>query len=141
MKEPKYFELSEFLKSETAQVLNINNFPSWEDVERMKRFAVETLDPIRSHWGQALLISSGYRVPELNIAVGGSPTSDHMNGLAVDIKLPHSSRKKLVELYTLIVYLTEQGTINIDQIIFYRRKGIIHIGVGERLRKQFIVKP
>ena len=141
MKNPKYFQLSEFLESETAQVLNINNFPTWEEVECMKQFAINTLDVIRSRWGQALLISSGFRVPELNIAVGGSITSDHMNGLAVDIKLPHSSRKKLVELYTLIVYLTEQGIINIEQVIFYHKKGIIHIRVGERRRKQFIVKP
>lgn len=140
MKEPKYFQLSEFLKSETAMTLGIENFPTWEEVERMKKFANEVLDVIRSHWGQPLLLSSGYRVPALNTAVGGSPTSDHQNGLAVDIKLPTWSKRKLSELYNLIYEMTEQGTIEIDQIIYYRGKKIIHIGIGERLRKQFIVK-
>ena len=88
---PKYFELSEFLKSETALTLGIENIPSWEDVERLKSFAVNTLDIIRLRWGEPLLVSSGYRVPQLNVAVGGSPTSDHMNGLAVDLKLPFPS--------------------------------------------------
>lgn len=140
MKEPKYFQLSEFLESETAMTLGIENFPSWEEVECMKKFANEVLDVIRSHWGEALLISSGYRVPDLNIAVGGSPTSDHVNGLAVDIKLVGYSTKRIIELYHLIVYLTEKGVIDVDQVIFYRKKRIIHIGVGDRLRKQFIVK-
>lgn len=140
MKEPKYFQLSEFLESETAMTLGIENFPSWDEVERMKKFTNEVLDVIRSHWGQPLLLSSGYRVPALNAAVGGSPTSDHQNGLAVDIKLPTWSKRKLSELYHLIYEMTEQGTIEIDQVIYYRGKKIIHIGVGERLRKQFIVK-
>lgn len=120
--------------------LGIENFPSWDEVTIMKKFANEVLDVIRSHWGQPLLLSSGYRVPTLNAAVGGSPTSDHQNGLAVDIKLPTWSKRKPSELYHLIYELTEQGVIEIDQVIYYRGKKIIHIGIGERLRKQFIVK-
>lgn len=140
MNEPKYFQLSEFLESETAMTLGIENFPSWSEVERMKKFANEVLDVIRSHWGQPLLVSSGYRVPELNVAVGGSPTSDHQNGLAVDVKLPSWSKRKISELYHLIYELTEKGVIEIDQVIYYRNKKIIHIGVGKKLRRQFIVK-
>lgn len=140
MNEPKYFQLSEFLESETAMTLGIENFPSWSEVERMKKFASEVLDVIRSHWGQSLLVSSGYRVPELNVAVGGSPTSDHQNGLAVDIKLPSWSKRKISELYHLVYELTEKGIVEIDQVIYYRSKKIIHIGVGEKLRRQFIVK-
>ena len=140
MNEPKYFQLSEFLESETAMTLGIENFPSWDEVERMKKFTNEVLDVIRSHWGQPLLLSSGYRVPALNAAVGGSPTSDHQNGLAVDIKLPTWSKRELSELYHLIYEMTEQGTIEIDQVIYYRSKKIIHIGVGEKLRRKFIVK-
>lgn len=138
---PKYFELSEFLTSETALTLGIENLPSWDDVERLKSFAVNTLDVIRLKWGQPLLVSSGYRVPQLNVAVGGSPTSDHQNGLAVDLKLPTTCKKRLLDLYLLIDDMVEQGIIDIDQVIYYRSKKIIHIGVGERLRKQFIVKP
>lgn len=140
MENPKYFELTEFLKSETAVAHGIENLPSWEIVDALQKFAVGTLDPIRVRWGQALIVSSGYRVPELNAIVGGSATSDHMEGLAVDIKLPSWSKRKLSELFHLIKEMVEEGEIDIDQVIYYRKKKIIHIGVGGRLRQQFIVK-
>lgn len=140
MKKPKYFELSEFLKSETAMTLGIENYPTWEEIECMKNFAVEVLDFIRDKWGQPLLVSSGYRVPQLNAAVGGAPTSDHQNGLAVDLMLPSWSKRKPSELYHLIYDMTEKGLIEIDQAIYYRNKKIVHIGIGKKLRRQFIVK-
>lgn len=140
MRTSKYFELSEFLSSETALILGIENLPSWEEVERMKTFAIEVLDVIREKWGQPLLVSSGFRVPLLNVAVGGTPTSDHQDGLAVDLKLISWSKRKPSELYNLIYEMTERGEIEIDQVIYYRNKRIIHIGIGEKLRKQFIVK-
>lgn len=140
MKDPKYFELTELLKSETAVAYGIENLPTWEIVETLKRFVLNTLDPIRIKWGQALIVSSGYRVPELNIIVGGSATSDHQEGLAVDLKLPSWSKRKLSELFNLIQEMVESGEIDIDQVIYYRKKKIIHIGAGEKLRKQFIVK-
>lgn len=140
MENPKYFELTEFLKSETAVAHGIENLPSWEIVDALQKFAVGTLDPIRVRWGQALIVSSGYRVPELNAIVGGSATSDHMEGLAVDIKLPSWSKRKLSELFHLVQEMVEEGEIDIDQVIYYRKKKIIHIGVGGRLRQQFIVK-
>lgn len=140
MKNPKYFELTELLKSETAVAYGIENLPTWEIVETLKRFVSNTLDPIRIKWGQALIVSSGYRVPELNIIVGGSVTSDHQEGLAVDLKLPSWSKRKLSELFHLIQEMVESGEIDIDQVIYYRKKKIIHIGAGEKLRKQFIVK-
>ena len=140
MNNPKHFELTELLKSETAVAHGIENLPTWEIVETLKKFVLNTLDPIRIKWGQALIVSSGYRVPELNVIVGGSPTSDHPEGLAVDIKLPSWSKRKLLDLFILIQIMAESGEIDIDQVIFYRKKKIIHIGAGEKLRKQFIVK-
>lgn len=140
MEKPKYFKLSEFLKSDTAIALGIENFPNWDDVETMARFATDVLDVVRKKWGQPLIISSGYRVPPLNVAVGGSPTSDHQDGLAVDLKLPAWSTRKISDLYHLLNDMVEEGEIEIDQVIYYRKKKIIHIGAGERVRKQFIVK-
>lgn len=140
MEKPKYFELTELLKSETAVAHGIENLPTWEIVETLKRFVSNTLDPIRIKWGQPLIVSSGYRIPELNVMVGGSVTSDHLEGLAVDITLPSWSKRKLLELFILIQVMVDNGEIDIDQVIYYRKKKIIHIGAGEKLRKQFIVK-
>lgn len=140
MKESKYFKLEELLKSETALTAQIENLPSWADVENLQKLATLVLDPIRQAWGQPLFITSGFRSPQLNVAVGGVPTSAHLDGCAADIVLPSWSAKKMVELFTLIGNLVDNGDIDIDQVIFYRKKKMIHISNDLPCRKQFIVK-
>ena len=140
MKESKYFKLEELLKSDVALVERIENLPSWADISCLNRLAVNVLDPIRQAWGQPLLVTSGFRSPQLNVAVGGVPTSHHMEGYAVDITIPYWSTKKIGELYNLIQEMVERGDIDIDQVIYYRKKKIIHISNYTILRKQFIVK-
>lgn len=140
MKKSKYFKLEELLKSDKALEAQIENLPSWTDIENLSDLAVLVLDPIREAWGQPLIVSSGFRSPKLNVAVGGVPTSAHMEGCAVDIVLPSWSAKKMVELFSLIGSLTDNGIIDIDQVIFYRKKKMIHISNDLPCRKQFIVK-
>ena len=140
MKNSKYFKLEELLGSDTALALNIENLPSRSIVENLRVLAVSALDPIREAWGQPLVVNSGYRSPQLNAAVGGVPTSAHMDGCAVDIALCHWSTRKVSELYKLIADLAENGVIDIDQVIYYRKKKIVHISNDLPCRKQFIVK-
>lgn len=140
MKKSKYFKLEELLKSDTALTAQIENLPSWEDVENLNYLAVSVLDPIRESWGQSLIVTSGFRSPKLNAAVGGVPTSAHMIGGAVDLVLPRWSNRKMSELYNLIYSLVESGVIVIDQVIYYRKKRMIHISNDVPCRKQFIVK-
>lgn len=140
MKESKYFKLEELLRSDTALALNIENLPSWADVENLKDLAVLVLDPIREAWKQPLIVTSGYRSPHLNAVVGGVPTSAHMGGCAVDIALCHLSTRKMIDLFNLITDMVNDRVIDIDQVIYYRKKKIIHISNGLPYRKQFIVK-
>lgn len=140
MKESKYFKLEELLKSDTALAAQIENLPSWTDVENLLDLAVLVLDPIREAWGQPLIVNSGYRSPQLNAVVGGVPTSAHMEGCAVDITLCSWSTRKVSELYGLIANMVDDGVIDIDQVIYYRKKRIIHISNDLPCRKQFIVK-
>lgn len=140
MKESKYFKLEELLKSDKALAAQIENLPSWADVENLLDLAVLVLDPIREAWGQPLMVNSGYRSPQLNAAVGGVPTSAHMEGCAVDITLCSWSDRKISQLYSLIVSMVDDGAIDIDQVIYYRKKKIIHISNDLPCRKQFIVK-
>lgn len=140
MKESTYFKLEELLKSDTALVSQIENLPSWADVENLQELATLVLDPIRQAWGQPLIVTSGFRSPQLNAAVGGVPTSAHMEGCAVDIVLAPWSTRKVSELYNLIQWLVESGAIDIDQVIYYRKKKMIHISNDLPCRKQFIVK-
>lgn len=140
MKNSKYFKLEELLKSDKALAAQIENLPSWEDVENLRDLAILVLDPIRYAWGQPLVITSGYRSTELNTAVGGVPTSAHMEGCAVDITLCSWSTRKISELYNLIASMVDDGAIDIDQVIYYRKKRIIHISNDLPCRKQLIVK-
>lgn len=140
MEHSKYFKLEELLQSDTALAASIENLPSWSDVDNLRELAVSVLDPIRQAWGQPLKVTSGYRSPQLNAAVGGVPTSGHLEGCAADITLPDWSTRKVSELYNLIVWLAESGAIKIDQVIYYRKKKIVHISNDLPRRKQFIVK-
>lgn len=140
MKRPKYFELEELLRSETALNRGIENLPSWEDVENLQELIADVLDPIRIEWGQPIVVTSGYRSVELNVRVGGVCNSAHMDGYAVDIRPATWSEKSPTDLFKLIQAMTEAGLIDVDQVILYRKKKIIHISNAYPRRSQFIVK-
>jgi zinc D-Ala-D-Ala carboxypeptidase len=84
------FTVAEFERSDTAQRLDIDNTMPPDAVQRAKELCFEVLQPLRDNFGP-IRVTSGYRSPELNRAVGGSSTSDHMSGAAADIEpLPNS---------------------------------------------------
>ena len=87
----KHLSLAEVSRSETAKRKGINNTPSGEHLENFKKLAENIFEPIREHFGVPIHISSGYRSKELNAAVGGSATSDHCVGCAIDIDQENSS--------------------------------------------------
>lgn len=77
------FMLSEFIDSQTAERKGIDNSPSDEIVVNLRRLAIR-MERVRALFNASISISSGYRCPALNAAIGGSPSSDHMKGLAAD---------------------------------------------------------
>ena len=83
-----HFKLSEFTKSSTATVRHIDNTPNEEQIANLRYLCEQILEPLRQHFNTPVLISSGYRCPELNKAVGGSKTSNHMFGYAADLHIP-----------------------------------------------------
>lgn len=140
MLEPKFFELDELLRSETALNHGIENLPSWSDIENLHELVMDVLDPIRAQWGQPLVVTSGYRSAELNAKVGGVPASAHMIGCAADVRLASWSKRSITDLFKLIQAMVEDGLIEVDQVILYRKKKIVHISHEYPARKQFIVK-
>ncbi len=86
MKLSKNLSLSECLKSKTATRLGINNEPhdDWV-VENLQAIAENVFQPCRDHFGVPIYVSSGYRSPDLNRAIGGSKRSQHMEGRALDL--------------------------------------------------------
>jgi zinc D-Ala-D-Ala carboxypeptidase len=83
----KNLTLAEVIRSETAKRKGISNMPTPEHIENFKKLAVNVFQPIRDHFGVSIHISSGYRSKALNTAIGGSLSSQHCRGEAIDIDM------------------------------------------------------
>lgn len=133
MKLTKNFSLAEFTSSQTASRLGLDNTPPAEVIENLKVLAVG-LELVRNLTRSPITISSGYRSPEVNAAVGGSKTSQHMKGQAADILCPKFGDPKA--LMTAIV----KANIPFDQCLleFYKPKGggWVHISFTDGTPRQ-----
>ena len=85
MKLTEHFTLAEFERSATAARLHIDNRVPAELVPNIRNLCEQVLEPLREHFQEAVYVTSGYRCPQLNSAVGGVHNSQHMRGEAVDI--------------------------------------------------------
>lgn len=126
------FSLEEFTRSETADRLGIKNRPLFEHVLNLSYLA-SRMEAVRRLLGdRPIVITSGYRCHKVNIAVGGSATSDHQRGLACDFIKPLGySNNELKDLF-----LSKFG--NFDQVIIY--PSFIHLGLGSQMRRQVITR-
>ena len=85
MRLSKNFVLSEITRSNTAKRLGISNEPSKKHLANMQKLITELIQPMRDSIGP-IRISSGYRSPQLNRAIGGSSRSQHCKGQALDLQ-------------------------------------------------------
>ncbi len=82
----KDFSYEEFERSATAERLGIANVITTFAVrDAVRELTLTLLQPLRDAWGSGIIITSGYRCPSLNAAVGGSPNSAHELGYAADL--------------------------------------------------------
>src|SRR5690606_41828148 len=109
----KYITYKEATKSQTATRLGIDNKPTEDHLAAMKHVASEVFDKVRAHFGVPLGVSSFYRGPELNKAIGGSKTSQHMKGEAIDIDADMYGGVTNKEIFD---YIRENLTV--DQMIW-----------------------
>ena len=87
MKLSEHLDLSEVTRSESAKRKGISNMPTEAHIANFKLLAENIFEPIRHHFRCPIIISSGYRSKELNAAIGGSLTSQHCQGEAIDIDM------------------------------------------------------
>ena len=128
MAKHKYFELDEFIKSETADKKRIDNTPTFEAVQHLDELVDRFLDPLREAWGRPIRITSGYRCPRLNQAVGGSATSVHKIGYAADMQ----SAGPFEKFRDFVVAWVKANGIRFDQILLEKNKKgdrWIHVGL------------
>lgn len=111
----RYFTIEELSRSDRARCMGIDNTPTPEAVCNLRKLVEAVLDPLRERYGYPIMVSSGYRCPRLNKAVGGSATSDHMRGRAVDIYCndPRDNAVIFAMIYWLLPFdqlIWERGT-------------------------------
>lgn len=130
----RYFTINELTKSATAARRGINNTPDATAKKNLELLVENILDPLREAWGAPIIVSSGYRCPKLNRAVGGAKTSQHMLGQAADI---HTVSDKPVDnrkLFDLIRSLK----LPFDQLINEYNYNWVHVSFGPRNRRQIL---
>lgn len=113
MKLSKNLSLGEFTRSQTAKRRGIDNTPEGEHLEAAKELAENIFQPIREHFGTPIFLSSGYRSDALNEAIGGSKTSQHSKGEAIDIDMDHRNGPSNAEVFHYI-----RENLNFDQLIW-----------------------
>lgn len=128
MKLSPHFSLTELTRSSTAAALGLDNTPAPEVMPRLIRTA-EMLERIRTALGVPVTVTSGYRAPAVNRAVGGVTSSDHAQGHAADIiapgfGTPYQIAKKLAPLI---------DAMGIGQLIFEHVAGKTWVHVSTRM--------
>ena len=133
----KYFSIEELVKSASAERLTIDNTPP-RAAQRMLTILVEQLlDPIRRRYGAPIIVTSGYRCPALNTAVGGVANSHHIVGCAADITT--GSIENNTMLFALIIDMQTTHAIRFTQLIAEKDYRWLHISyVPGMLRNQVI---
>ena len=113
------YTLRDLCASSSADNLGINNNPSNESIiEKLKTLCNNVLEPITKHYGSKVIINSGYRSYVLNQAIGGSTTSQHSTGEAVDIEVSGVSTFDLAEWI--------RDNLGYDQLILEYADNLLH---------------
>jgi hypothetical protein len=133
----EHFTLEEFTGSDKARILGIVNTPAPAVVANLRRLARFNELVRLELGGAAMVISSGYRCPALNRAVGGAGNSAHLDGLANDFTAPAFGTPMA------ICQKIEKSYLQFDQLIYERSGSAIwvHLGIaaeGIKPRRQVL---
>ena len=137
-----HFSLRELTKTRTG----IENVPNEAQVENLKRLC-RWLEQLRRRWNNLygegddpIIINSGFRSPEVNKAVGGVATSNHLTGCAVDIRC--TGQEQALRYASILLDLSDLNKEDYDELLIERKRNVIwiHFAVrptGNRRRTNF----
>jgi hypothetical protein len=114
MKLSAHLDLSEVTRSESAKRNGISNMPTEQHIANFKLLAEKVFEPIRLHFNCPIHISSAYRSEALNKAVGGSSTSQHCTGEAIDVDMDGSTSG----VTNKMVFDYIKDNLSFDQLIY-----------------------
>src|SRR5687767_2391133 len=121
----EHFTLAEMTRSTTAVRKGIPNLPSVDNVRALKLLCAKVLEPVREHFARPVIVTSGFRAPRVNVAVGGSGTSQHCLGEAADFTVQGVSNLEVCQWI--------QANLDYDQLIYeFGEAGWVHCSYSAR---------
>ena len=132
MKLSAHFSLEEFTISSKALSMGVKNDPTPSHLQNLKRLA-EHMEAVRALFDRPVEITSAYRNPQVNAAVGGVPTSAHALGHAADFHVDGMTDLEVAK------GVRDSG-LKFDQLI-YEKSRCVHISFDPRLRRQVLRQP
>ena len=126
----EHFKLGEMTKSNSHP--EVYNIPGHEAIANLKRVC-GWLEVLRARSGGPILINSGYRSPQLNKKIGGVPTSNHLTGCAVDIRV--KDMEQLIRYAAILLDYADESHQQFDELLIERnRYGAIWLHFAVRPR-------
>lgn len=131
--------LAEVMKSQTAIRHGIDNTPNEEQLENLKRVAEKIFQPIREHFATPIYVSSGFRCVDLNTRIGGSATSSHCNGEALDLDMDGRGTVTNRQIFDFV-----RANLQFDQLIYEfgddQNPGWVHISIKKDNNRNQVLK-
>ena len=128
--------------------VRMENVPNEAQVEHLKRLC-RWLERLRRRWNDLygegddpIVINSGFRSAAVNKAVGGAPTSNHLTGCAVDIRV--AGLEQLLRYAVILLDISDESGEDFDELLLERNKAgryWLHFAVrpsGNRRRVRII---
>jgi uncharacterized protein YcbK (DUF882 family) len=145
----EHFKLAELCK--TSYITADGNIPSRVAIENLKRICENWLEDLRYIYNQLygegsqenneipVVITSGYRSKEVNRLCGGSPTSNHLTGCAVDIRC--MGPEQLIRYATILLDIADDSDSEFDELLFEKRgsKYWLHFAVRPKENRRKII--
>ncbi len=120
----EHFTLGEMCK--TSAKTQEGNIPSHVHIENLKRLC-GWLEMLRSEWNKRygegndpIIINSGYRSPQVNKAVSGVATSNHVTGCAADIKV--AGVEQLIRYATILLDISDESQEDFDELLIEKNR-------------------
>ena len=128
----EHFSLAELCKTRTG----IENVPNEAQVENLKRVC-RWLERLRKRWNDKygdgddpIIINSGFRSAEVNKAVGGVPTSNHLTGCAVDIRC--IGMEQALRYAAILLDISDMSREDFDELLIEQKRSVIWIHFAVR---------
>ena len=128
----EHMTLAELTKTNTG----IENVPNEAQVENLKRVC-RWLERLRKRWNDKygdgddpIIINSGFRSPEVNKAVGGVPTSNHLTGCAVDIRC--IGIEQALRYAAILLDISDMSREDFDELLIEQKRSVVWIHFAVR---------